>query len=120
MGKYRNRLQIIADMLSVVRDGAKKTRIMYQANLSYTLLSRYLAEVLDAGLVSVDSDDRYRLTRRGQNFLDRFNEYSKRYDELEQQLNNVNNEKTVLENMINENCARDRRSNRRLRNKKVT
>jgi len=46
MGKYRDRLQIIADMLSVVRGGAKKTHIMYQANLSYTLLGRYLSEVL--------------------------------------------------------------------------
>jgi len=40
MGKYRDRLQIIADILSVVRDGAKKTHVMYQANLSFTLLKR--------------------------------------------------------------------------------
>lgn len=109
MGKYRGRLQIIADILSVVRDGAKKTRVMYQANLSYRLLSRYLTEVLEAGLVSLDNEDCYRLTRRGQNFLDRFNEYSKRCDQLEQQLNHVNDEKTVLENMVNDNS--NRRSN---------
>ena len=117
MVKYRGRLQIIADILSVVRDGAKKTHVMYQANLSYTLLSRYLTEVLDAGLVSLDNEDRYRLTRRGQNFLDRFGEYSRRCDKLEQQLNNVNDEKTVLENMIDGNP--DRRSNEKLRNKKA-
>ncbi|MGQ9461394.1 MAG: winged helix-turn-helix domain-containing protein, partial [Candidatus Bathyarchaeaceae archaeon] len=37
MGKYRGRLDIVADILSVVNnnDGARKTRIMYQANLSY-------------------------------------------------------------------------------------
>jgi len=118
MGKYRDRLQIIADMLSVVRGGAKKTHIMYQANLSYTLLGRYLSEVLDAGLVSVDDEDLYRLTRRGQNFLDRFNEYFKRCGRLEEQLNNVNDEKTVLENMIGGNLGR--RSNEKLRNKRVT
>ena len=118
MGKYRGKLQIIADILSVVRDGAKKTHVMYQANLSFTLLKRYLAEVLEAGLVSVDDEDLYRLTRRGRNFLDRFGEYSKRCDKVEKQLNNVNDEKTVLENMIGGNL--DRRSNERRRNKKVT
>jgi len=118
MGKYRDRLQIIADILYVVRDGAKKTHVMYQANLSYALLNRYLAEVLEAGLVSVDNEEHYRLTGRGQSFLDRFSEYFKRCDQLEQQLNNVNDEKTVLENMISGNL--DKRSNEKLRNKKVT
>jgi predicted transcriptional regulator len=109
MGKYRGRLQIIADILSVVRNGAKKTHVMYQANLSYTLLSRYLTEVLESGLVSCDNEDRYNLTRRGKNFLDIFNEYSKRCGQIEQQLNHVNNEKTALENMVNDNS--NRRSN---------
>ena len=119
MGKYRGRLQIIADILSVVRDGAKKTHVMYQANLSFTLLSRYLTEVLESGLVSLDTEDRYKLTNRGQKFLDRFNEYSKRCGQLEQQSNDVNDEKTVLENMIGSNL--DRRSkNERMRNKKIT
>ena len=36
MIKYRDRLDIIADILKVVRDGAKKTRIMYMACLLYT------------------------------------------------------------------------------------
>ena len=51
MGQYRKRLEIIADILSVVRGGAKKTRIMYQANLSYRLLALYLEFVKEAGLV---------------------------------------------------------------------
>ena len=117
MGRYRDRLHIIADILCVVRGGAKKTHVMYRANLSYTLLSRYLAEVLDAGLVSCDDDDRYRLTRRGRDFLDRFDEYSKRCDHVEQELNHVNDEKTILEDMTGGNL--DRRSNERLRNKKA-
>ena len=118
MSKYRDKLQIISDILSVVRDGAKKTHVMYQANLSYRLLSRYLTEVLNSGLITHhDDEDGYKLTRRGQNFLDRFNEYSKRCGQLEQQLNHVNGEKTVLENIIGGDL--DRRSNERMRNKKV-
>jgi predicted transcriptional regulator len=117
MGKYRDRLQIIADILSVVRDGAKKTHVMYQANLSFTLLKRYLTEVLEAGLVRCDDEDCYMLTRRGRSFLDRFGEYSKRCERIEEELNNVNDEKTVLEELIVGDLSR--RSNERLRDKKV-
>ena len=117
MGKYRDRLQIIADILFVVRGGAKKTHVMYQANLSFTLLKRYLAEVLEAGLVRCDDEDGYRLTRRGQSFLDRFGEYSKRCERVEEELNNVSDEKTVLENLIGE--GSNRPVDERLRNKKV-
>jgi len=117
MGKYRGKLQIIADILSVARGGAKKTHVMYQANLSFTLLKRYLTEVLDGGLVIVDDEDRYRLTRRGQNFLDRFGEYSRRCGELEEQLNHVNDEKTGLEDLIGGNL--DKRSKEHVRNKKI-
>jgi len=117
MGKYRDRLQIIADILSVVRGGAKKTHVMYQANLSFTLLKRYLTEVLEAGLVRCDDEDGYRLTRRGQSFLDRFDEYSKRCERVEEELNHVNNDKTVLENFFGGDSSR--RSNERLRKKKV-
>ncbi len=117
MGKYRGRLQIIADILTVVKDGAKKTRVMYQANLSYTLLTRYLGEVLEAGLVSYDEGDCYRLTSMGESFLGRFNEYSKRCDRVEEQLNNVKDAKTVLEGMIGDNPRK--RSKGRGRKKRV-
>jgi len=65
VSKYRDRLQIIADMLSIARNGAKKTQIMYQANLSYRLLGRYLREVLNAGLVKFENGNSYVLTAKG-------------------------------------------------------
>lgn len=99
MRKYRDKLRIIADILSVIKDGARKTHVMYRANLSYALLCRYLTEVLEAGLIWSD-DEKYRLTHRGIKFLDRFWEYSKSCENLVQQFDTVNNEKTVLENMI--------------------
>jgi len=99
MSKYRDRLQIVADMLSIVSGGARKTRIMYQANLSYRLLCRYLSEVLDAGLVRFEEEDCYVLTAKGKEFLSRHEDYSKRCRSLEAQFNHVNNEKTVLEEM---------------------
>jgi predicted transcriptional regulator len=99
MGNYRDRLQIIADILSIASKRAKKTQIMYQANLSYRLLCRYLGEVLDADLVSFEKGDCYVLTAKGKEFLGRHEEYSKRCKSLEEHLNHVNSEKTVLEKM---------------------
>jgi len=119
MSKYRDRLQIIADMLSIVSRGAKKTRIMYQANLSYRLLCRYLSEVLDAGLVSSENGDHYVLTGKGKEFLFRHEEYSKRCKSLEEHLNHVNNEKTVLEKMCSSASRVDNNLNRLDENKEL-
>ena len=99
-------------MLSIVRRGAKKTRIMYQANLSYRLLCRYLGEVLDAGLVSFENEDCYVLTAKGKEFLSRHEEYSKRYKSLEEHLNHINNEKIRLEQMCSNTNIHDNDSAR--------
>ena len=99
MAKYRDRLQIIADVLSIAGSGAKKTRIMYQANLSYKLLCKYLDEVIAAGLVGCENGDCYVLTLKGEEFLSKYGEYSTRCKDLEEQFNFVNGEKRVLEKM---------------------
>ena len=113
MAKYRDRLQIIADMLSIVSEGARKTRIMYQANLSYKLLCRYLSEVLDAGLVAYNDEDCYVLTAKGEEFLSRYGEYSRLCKDLEEQLGLVNGEKSVLEKMcMNDDAVEGDVSNR--------
>lgn len=99
MSRYRDRLQIIADILSVANSRAKKTKIMYQANLSYRLLCRYLDEVVDAGLVRFEDDDCYVLTGKGKEYLDRHEEYSKRCENLEDYVNQVNSKRTALQKM---------------------
>jgi predicted transcriptional regulator len=101
MGKYRNRLQIVADILYVVsnNDDAKKTRIMYLANLSWDLLTKYLKDLMEAGLLSFGSSDRYVLTPKGKLFLDKFGEYCKRREIVEEQLKDVKSERMILENM---------------------
>jgi len=99
MSKHRNRLQIIADVLSIARQGAKKTPIMYQANLSYRLLDRYIREVLNAGLVNFGDGNRYVLTAKGREFLHQHTEYSELYKSLEKRLSHINRKKIVLENM---------------------
>ena len=101
MGSHRDRLQIIADILSIARDGARKTLIMYQANLSYSLLVRYLNEVLEAGFIVVNDDNTYHLTQNGQGFLERFDDYLKRRERLDRQLSHINDTRVALENLVN-------------------
>ncbi len=99
MGRYRDRLQIIADVLSIAATKAGKTKIMYQANLSYTLLCQYLSELQEAKLVSLENNEHYVLTPKGKEFLSRHLEYSSHCKSLEKKLNHVNSEKALLEEM---------------------
>ena len=100
MGSYRGRLDIIADILAVARQRAKKTQIMYGANLSYRLLTRYLAEIKRAYLVRFEREEKcYVLTRKGLEFLERYKEYSKRNKHVEKQINDVDGKRKVLEGL---------------------
>ena len=100
--KYRSRLEIVADILNIVRKGSKKTHIMFQANLSYRLLCRYLDEVLEAGLIRVDDSlsNYYFLTEKGELFLARFHEYIERKRKVEKELRSITEEKLALERML--------------------
>jgi predicted transcriptional regulator len=98
MSKYRSGLKIIADILDAVGEGAKKTRIMYFANLSYKLLGKYLKKAIDAGLVSSD-EDHYEVTEKGRTFLERFNDFSGRYSKINKQLEEISFEREVLRRM---------------------
>jgi len=100
MGNYRSRLDIIADILQVASQNAKKTQIMYQANLSYKVLQRYLREIIDASLISFDSADQfYILTRKGQKFLEVYKDYFKTNKIIEQRLNDVDCKKKNLQEL---------------------
>ena len=85
-------------MLGVVREGARKTQIMYQANLSYRLLMRYLKDVLDMGLVRMEDETSYALTRKGADFLLEFKEYHARRVAAEERFSKVEDEKELLIN----------------------
>jgi len=112
MGKYRSRLEIIVDILKAVGEGAKKTRIMYIANLSHKLLGRYLEKTVGAGLIS-SSNGYYEVTEKGRTFLERFDNFSSRNSKLERELEDVSFEREVLERMCE--LALSRRNNQRRR-----
>jgi predicted transcriptional regulator len=76
LGIYRSRYDIIANILHAASGKPKKTQIMYQANLSFKVLKRYLGEVIEASLVLFDnSSQRYMLTLKGAQYLDVYKEY---------------------------------------------
>jgi predicted transcriptional regulator len=107
MSRYRNRVEIIADILKIVGGGARKTQIMYKGNLSYKLLTRYLREVIGAGLVCVgEKANIYQLTEKGKMFLEDFKDYSLSRAEVEEHTTAMNGLKTKLEGMCAQKAVR--------------
>jgi DNA-binding IclR family transcriptional regulator len=73
---------------------------MYQANLSYKVLQRYLAEIVDASLVTYeDRDQLYKLTVKGHEYLDAYKEYARCSKNMEKHLNDFSVKRKILENL---------------------
>jgi len=104
LGNYRGRLDIIADILQVASQNAKKTQIMYQANLSYKVLQRYLRNITAASLISFKTAEQcYVLTPKGCEFLEAYKNYSEINKSVEKYLIDVCNKKKSLEDL----CANE-------------
>jgi predicted transcriptional regulator len=75
--KRRDQLSIIATILDKASEGARKTQIMYAANLSFTQLNEYITFLLDQGLMrqhKVDKKEIYIATVRGVLFVQMYAE----------------------------------------------
>jgi predicted transcriptional regulator len=100
MGNYRRRLDIIADILQVVSQKAKKTQIMYKANLSYRVLQKYLRDIMEASLIDFEDEERcYVLTPKGYEFLQAYEEYAKINKNMKKRVNDVNDKRKSLEEL---------------------
>jgi predicted transcriptional regulator len=71
--KYRSRTEIMHDILQSARsdgNGAGKTKIMYNAFVSYNQVKEYLTILIDNGLLQYDlGTQKFRITEKGLNFL---------------------------------------------------
>ncbi len=72
--KNRNRLGIVANILTIAKTGALKTHLMYKANLSHTMLRDYLKFLRDSELLEESHypDQKvtlYKTTEKGLRFL---------------------------------------------------
>jgi len=52
MSGKRSDIEISADILKVAMDGAKKSHIVYKANLNFQLGKKYLDRLMNAGLIA--------------------------------------------------------------------
>ena len=72
-GRIRSRTEIIYDILQTTRncgDGAIKTKIMLNANLSHRQLKEYLTILIDNGLLQYDTNIQiFKITERGLSVL---------------------------------------------------
>lgn len=69
----RDTHEIAADILKVARDGAKKSHIVYKANLNFLVIKRYLGSLLISGLIE-QVNRTYITTDKGVEFLSQFRE----------------------------------------------
>ena len=95
----RSSLDIVKDILSVASIKARKTRIMYQANLSYVQVQKYLHDLLETELLGHDGNSFYFVTKKGQQFLKLYDEHAELSRKLEEQMKRFNRDKMLLDQM---------------------
>ena len=84
MGRYkssrRGRLETMNEILNISMEGARKTHIMYRANLSHSQLEKYLGILMDKELLDIE-DTLYVITEKGKEFVKKFVEIQSILDE---------------------------------------
>jgi len=73
--KRRNRLYIIAEILTIAKEGSLKTQIMYRANLSFAQLNEYLTFLIKIYLLKIHNENGkniYRTTAKGNKYLEKY------------------------------------------------
>jgi predicted transcriptional regulator len=91
-------MEIVADILRATGRGARKTKIMYAANLSFKVFQKYLQDSINIGFIN-SNDGFYQVTENGELFLKRYIDFSNRYSKIGKELHSVTLEGTVLERM---------------------
>jgi predicted transcriptional regulator len=78
MSRRRSEVQILAEILNISLNGVNVTRLMYQANLSYSTLRKYLSATIKKKLIEkLDNGDdgvKYCTTEKGKLFLRKLKE----------------------------------------------
>ena len=74
----RNDIDICADILKIARVGAKKTHLVYKANLNFEIVKKYLSRLSENRLISSENGH-YITTEEGVKFLDTYQEFANMY-----------------------------------------
>ena len=71
----RSEFDILTDILRVALNGAKKSHIVYRANLNFEVLRKYMQRLEEAGLIVISPEDNlYETTLKGVEFIKQYNE----------------------------------------------
>jgi len=70
----RNSLEITAEILQIASKGAKKTHIVYKANLNHVILKNYLDRLEEQGLITrnVKLGNEFKTTQKGLKFVQQY------------------------------------------------
>ncbi|AEE94376.1 winged helix-turn-helix domain-containing protein [Acidianus hospitalis] len=92
MKSKRDQLEIIMDVMEVINDGyGSKSSIMKYANLSNTLLEKYISILTSKGLIKYE-DGHYKMTEKGIELLEKLRKIRKLHLELSELINSVSEE----------------------------
>jgi predicted transcriptional regulator len=72
--KRRDKLVIMAEMVTIAKRGTPKTRMMFEANLSFSQLNEYLTLLSNTGLIEKTSNHGkviFQTTPKGLEFLEK-------------------------------------------------
>jgi predicted transcriptional regulator len=68
----RDKIEIFADILKVAKNGAKKTHIVYKANLNFSTLKNHIKRLKEKGLLIQTDEGYYLTTQQGDKFLEQY------------------------------------------------
>jgi predicted transcriptional regulator len=106
VNKNRCSLDIVWAVLCIASVRAKKTKIMYGANLSFHQVQKYLSTLLRSGLLEHDVDSGYLITPAGKEFLVLYKDYLERSKGLRQEVERNTRDRLQLEKMCFNNRCR--------------
>ncbi len=79
MASYRTSIQIVADLLTATeqsgQEGIRTTSLLTKANLSHSRLSKFLENLIGAGLINgieFDGRNTFVITGKGRQYLDSY------------------------------------------------
>jgi len=82
MAKKRSDLEISANVLEIAREGAKKSHIVYKANLNFKVVNTYLDHLQKSGLITYPSDNHtlFKTTVKGLEYLHQYTELASTFN----------------------------------------
>ena len=74
LSRKRSDIEISAAILRVARGGARKSHIVYKANLNFKMVKKYLDRLRESGLITGPAcgSKVFRTTEKGAKYLDYF------------------------------------------------